>query len=678
MDATMPDKPASSSRLGSYSWLLVLCLVGLDYFSTLAYLPSIAFAAAGKLAPLAALGVVAITLLLAVPVYCYVVRRSPHGHGATGLLEERTHGWFGKMLILVLLGFVATDFVITRTLSLADASVHILHNPHWQERFERLDWDPAPVRDMLPGWLHGPINAIWKPQVVLTIALSIVCFFFWMFLYQGFTRTFLRLAVLVVGLYLALTSIIVGSGVLYLFNNRELLQDWTTRLTANLQDEIGRGGNTMMALLALALLPFPQMALGLSGFELSMASAPLVKGHATDEAEQPRGRIRNTQKLIIASALIMAVFVVGSVLVVTLLVPHRSLEAGGRGTDRALAYLAHGEPLSDQGGSLGTIFGPTFGTLYDVSTVLILCLAGASAAIGFRDMLPYYLARYGMQPRWAARVNVIIHLFNVIILVVILYFRASVADQQWAYATSVLVLLTSASFAASLDLRHRWRGSWLRPLVELPFLLIGFFFLTMAALTLSGGASGLVIALLFVLTLLVTAFVSRWMRATELRFQGFAFGDEVSKKRWEEICQLEFQVLVPHDPTGGTLAFKELEVRRRHRLTAEVPIIFIEVELGDPSEFYHQPLMHIHKEDGREIIRVSSCSSIPHVIAAIGLEFRHVGQPPEIHFAWSDESPLTASLGFLFMGRGNVPWLVHELIRKAEQNPSRRPRVVIG
>src|SRR5262249_30682461 len=109
-------------RIPPSPWWLVLGLVGLDYFSTLAYLPSIAVEAAGLLAPLAALLVVAVTLFAAVPVYAYVVGRSPHGQGATGLLEQVVHGWVGKLLILVLLGFVATDFVITRSLSAADAA----------------------------------------------------------------------------------------------------------------------------------------------------------------------------------------------------------------------------------------------------------------------------------------------------------------------------------------------------------------------------------------------------------------------------------------------------------------------------------------------------------------------------------------------------------------------------
>src|SRR5436853_5725966 len=100
----MGEKPTPSRPL-AFPWLLVLCLVGLDYFSSLAYLPSIAFEAADALAPLAVTAVVAVTLLLAVPVYCYVLGRSPHGQGATGLLESLVRGWFGKALILGLLGF---------------------------------------------------------------------------------------------------------------------------------------------------------------------------------------------------------------------------------------------------------------------------------------------------------------------------------------------------------------------------------------------------------------------------------------------------------------------------------------------------------------------------------------------------------------------------------------------
>jgi hypothetical protein len=310
--------------------------------------------------------------------------------------------------------------------------------------------------------------------------------------------------------------------------------------------------------------------------------------------------------------------------------------------------------------------------------VLILCLAGASVTISMRELVPHFLARFGMQLEWAHKVGAVLHLFNVVILLVTLVFRASVSAQQWAYATSVLALLTSAAVAAFLDVRQRWHGSRLRPVVAAPFALASAFFLFMAGLTAWKNVSGLAIAMLFVGTVIVTALVSRVLRSTELRFKGFTFADERSKTRWDEICQLEFQVLVPHRPGRESLAEKNAVVRRKHRLGPEVPIIFIEASVGDPSDFFQTPLMRIAEEEGLEVIRVTRCASIPHVLAAIALEFRHVGRPPEFYFDWSDESPHAANLNFLFFGEGNVPWMVYELVRKAEANPERRPRIVLG
>src|SRR5688500_17350142 len=107
-------------------WLWVVCLLGLDYFSTLAYQPSITFEAAGLLGPIATAIVVLVTLTGALPVYWYLVRRAPEGQGAIGMLERVVSGWRGKTLVLILLGFAAVDFIMLKTISLADAAVHTL------------------------------------------------------------------------------------------------------------------------------------------------------------------------------------------------------------------------------------------------------------------------------------------------------------------------------------------------------------------------------------------------------------------------------------------------------------------------------------------------------------------------------------------------------------------------
>jgi hypothetical protein len=674
-------QPKGSPRpVWCYAWWLVLCVVGLDYFSTLSYLPSIAVEAAANaggamLAPLVVGGVVLVTLCAALPVYLYVVGRSPHGKGATGLLESLVHGWFGKLLILVLLGFIGTDFVITRTLSVADASAHLLRDPvlqWWAENSES-------VRAACPECLQS--EYLWNKQLQLTVVLSLIGFVFWALLRRGFTPWLLRLSVGVVVFYLVLTAVIVSSGVIYLALNPDGLQEWwTVTVPHQVNERAGHPVDYLLPLSVMFLVTFPQMALGLSGFELSMADAPLVRGSPGDDPVRPRGRIRNTRLMLFAAVLLMSLFIVSSVLVVTLLVPEQALGNEGPAAHRALAYLAHGSELNGgtAAAAVNPIFGPWFGTIYDLSTVLILLLAGASATVSLREVVPYYLARFGMQLEWAYQVSVIMQLFNLIILVVTIVFKASVSAQQWAYASSVLVLLMSAALAAVLDVQQRWRGSWLRHVVAAPFCLIFLFFLSMAGMTIYLNRSGLNIALAFVACVLTTAIFSRWARSKELRFEGFDFADDYARERWDQIRQLEFQVLLPHRPGQTTLGHKEEATRKKHRLSPDVPIIFIEAHVGDPSDFCCKPLMKIEEEEGREVIRLSGCVSIAHVLAAICLEFTKVGRPPEIYFGWSNESPLAANFRFLFLGEGNIPWLVHELIRHAQPDPQRQPRIVIG
>ncbi|MFO0979436.1 MAG: hypothetical protein U0996_23715 [Planctomycetaceae bacterium] len=683
---------AHSSEHHQSFWLWVLCLTGVDYFSTLAYQPSIAITNAGRLAPLATILLVLVTLFGAVPIYCRVAQSSPHGQGSISMLQRLMRGWSGKFLVLTLLGFAATDFVITITLSAADAAKHLIENPLFKH---------------VPHWLHSQMG----------ITLFMIMLLGAMFM-KGF-REVLGVAVAIVVVYLALNLVVISGGLVTMAKEPAIVSDWWEKLKAgdigahphhaeeasepaeeasdaeavksNAAEAEGSDPKskdaeavaekpaaapvplTFWAALMMSILLFPKLALGLSGFETGVAVMPQIIGDSTDTEQNPAGRIKRTQWLLITSALIMSVMLIGSSLVVTTLIAPEAAAPGGPAFERSLAYLAHAEG----GRKLWPFFGDVFGTIYDMSTISILCFAGASAMSGLLNLVPRYLPRFGMAPDWVAATRPLVAVIIVVCLIVTLIFRASVEAQSAAYATGVMVLILSACVAVSIERYGEKTGHWAK---RMPWatLFITFVFTYTALDIMIEKSEGLIISLAFILAIMVVSLISRIVRSDELRTVRFQFANADSKFRWNTLQHVEIPVLAPHRPGGRTLDEKEQELRAWHHLTDDIPVVFVEVKLGDTSEFLQEPMLDIAHEGGRYIIRVSHCTSIAPTIAALAIALNGATRPIELHFGWSDESPLKTNLGFVLFGEGNVPFLVRELVRDAIPDEAMRPRVIIG
>jgi hypothetical protein len=652
--------PAPSHHEHQSFWVWVMCLTGVDYFSTLGYQPSIAFEAAGIVAPIATIVLVLVTIFGALPVYSHVASRSTEGQGSIAMLERLMRGWTGKVVVLTLLGFAATDFVITKTLSAADAVEHLMHNPIWKEH----------TPSFMHEWSHD------GQRVALTMGMLVL-------LGASFLRGMkevVGLAVVIVGVYLLLNTIVIGSGIVYLVGHPDRFTEWLTHLQQGSahwhipEGHLPTMGDGWGAVILISILIFPKLALGLSGFETGVAVMPLIKGDDDDTHENPKGRIRNAKKLLLTAALIMSVCLLGSSLVTATLIHPAEMAHGGPAEHRALAFIAHGQSEYH----INPLFGDVFGTIFDISTIVILGFAGASAMTGLLSLVPRYLPRYGMAPEWARVTHWLVIAFTAINLFVTWVFNADVSAQGGAYATGVLVLMSSACVATIIDVYRSRAGKNIFLRIPWKYLAIGLVFLYTTGANMFERPDGIKIATCFIAAVLILSFASRISRSTELRFDGFAFVDGTSKFLWDSLKHLEFPVLVPHRPGRRGLNEKELQIRAQHRLPPEVPVVFVEAELGDTSDFGHIPLLEVIETEGKFIIRITRCVSIAHAVAAAALELSVLGKPPEIHFGWSDESPLAASFSFFMFGEGNVPWMVRALINKAQPDVERQPRVVIG
>src|SRR5262249_38410368 len=158
------------------------------------------------------------------------------GQGSIAMLERLLPGWISKLFVLVLLGFAATDFVITMTLSAADAAQHVVENPY--------------LKPLFGG------GQLWVTLFLLALLTAVFR--------KGFGEA-IGLAVAVGVPYMLLNVVVVARGTLEIVHHPEVLSRWSAALTSH--------GDWKMLLLA-ACIVFPRLALGLSGFETGVSVMP--------------------------------------------------------------------------------------------------------------------------------------------------------------------------------------------------------------------------------------------------------------------------------------------------------------------------------------------------------------------------------------------------------------------
>jgi hypothetical protein len=599
-----------------------MCLTGVDYFSTLGYQPGIAFLAAGALSPIATLILVLLTLFGALPIYNRVAEESPHGEGSISMLQHLLSRWKGKLFVLVLLGFVATDFVITITLSAADATAHIIENP------------------FTPEVLKHPIG----------VTLALIALLGGIFL-RGFKEA-IGIAVALVAAYLLLNLIVIAFGLYELVTHPFHFPEWKQALLTSPQVH----GNPWL-IIGFSLILFPKLALGLSGFETGVAVMPLVKG---DSAPLLHSRIRNTKKLLRSAALIMSVMLITSSLVTAILIPPEKFAEGGEANGRAISYLAH------------LFFGDIFGTVYDLSTIFILWFAGASAMAGLLSIVPRYLPRFGMAPEWAKAARPLVIVIIVIAFAVTLIFNADVDAQGGAYATGVLVLMTSAAIAVTLAVRRK-QGKWHL------YLVIALIFVYTTIQNIRERPEGIKIASFFILTIIVASLVSRVWRSTELRVEHIELDDK-ARQFIKDAARGTIRIIANRRDTGDALEYqhKEEEKRNSNHIPAGEPILFFEVTPGDASEFAGTLAVSGETVDNFRILRTES-PAVPNAIAAFLLYLRdEMGKLPHVYFGWSEGNPISYLLKYIAFGEGDTAPVTHEVLRQAEKDSNRRPIVHVG
>ena len=244
-----------------------MCLTGVDYFSTLGYQPGIAFLAAGALSPIATLILILLTLFGALPIYRRVAEQVRTARAASRCSRNCCPAGGARS---------------------SSCACSVSPRPTSSSPSRCRPPTPRRTSSAIRSCRHRSNHPVALTLVLLAMLSAVFL--------KGF-REAIGFAVFIVAIYLALNVVVIGWGIIEVAHHPEYFPRWRDGL-------MQAHGNPMM-MLAAALIVFPKLALGLSGFETGVAVMPLVQGDPGDDPARPAGRIRNTKKLLRTAALIM-------------------------------------------------------------------------------------------------------------------------------------------------------------------------------------------------------------------------------------------------------------------------------------------------------------------------------------------------------------------------------------
>ncbi len=295
---------------------------------------------------------------------------------------------------------------------------------------------------------------------------------------------------------------------------------------------------------------------------------------------------------------------------------------------------------------------------------------------GLLNIVPRYLPRYGMAPNWARAQRPLVLVYTAVAFAVTWIFKADVDAQGGAYATGVLVLMSSAAVAVTMAARRRGEGKW-----SIACAIISLIFVYTTVVNVIERPEGIKIASFFIGTIVLTSFLSRALRTTELRVERVELDDE-AQRLLEDVShgRGEIRIVANRRDRGDydEYQFKEREKREDNHIPTRDPVLFFEVKPGDASDFSGVLKIRGADVEGFRVLRTES-PAVPNAIAAFLLHLRDTtGKVPHVYFGWSEGNPLKYLFRYIIFGEGDTAPVTREVLRQAEEDPERRPVVHVG